>query len=138
MSQGGSVISSTEVAAANKALVGEWFALLSENRLDEAAELTDPDGTVWSPRQRLEFPFRDWYRVYRTMVGERFVDGITFELGAVTAEEDRVSVLAEARGQKRAGGEYHNLYHWYLEADGSRITKVREYNDTLYASQAFA
>ena len=54
------------------------------------------------------------------------------------AEENRVSVLAEVRASKRDGSEYHNLYHFYFEADGRRITGAREYNDTLYASQAFA
>ena len=99
---------------------------------------SDPDGTVWSPRVRQEYAFRDWYPMYGRMVGDRFAAGLTFDIGAVTAEDDRVSVLVEVRATKNDGSEYHNFYHWYFEADGVRITGAREYNDTLYASQAFA
>jgi ketosteroid isomerase-like protein len=132
------VTSSPGLAVANKALVRRWFDLLNEGRLDEAAELSDPDGSIWSPRVRVSYPFRDWYAMYGGMVSERFSDGLSFQLGPITAEANRVSVLAEVRARKRDGSEYHNLYHFYFEADGSRITGAREYNDTLYASQAFA
>ena len=125
-------------AVANKALVRQWFGLLNEGRLDEAAALSDPDGLIWSPRVRVDLPFRDWYPMYGRMIGERFSDGLSFELGPITAEENRVSVIAEVRARKRDGAEYHNLYHFYFEADGDRITGAREYNDTLYAFQAFA
>jgi ketosteroid isomerase-like protein len=131
-------VTTADLALANKALVRQWFGLLNEGRFDEAAGLSDPDGTVWSPRVRQEYAFRDWYPMYGRMIGERFNDGLRFEVGAITAEEDRVSVLAEVRATKSDGTEYHNLYHWYFEADGTRITGAREYNDTLYASQAFA
>jgi ketosteroid isomerase-like protein len=132
------VTSTPDLAEANKALVRQWFSLLNVGRLDEAAELSDPDGLIWSPRVRVDYPFRDWYPMYGSMIGERFSDGLSFELGPLTAEENRVSVLAEVRASKRDGSEYHNLYHFYFEADGRRITGAREYNDTLYASQAFA
>jgi ketosteroid isomerase-like protein len=132
------VTSTPDLTLANKALVRQWFGLLNEGRLDEAAALSDPDGLIWSPRVRTEYPFREWYPMYGRMIGERFVGGLSFELGSITAEENRVSVLAEVRARKRDGSEYHNLYHFYFEADGSRIIAAREYNDTLYASQAFA
>jgi ketosteroid isomerase-like protein len=124
-------------AHANKELVRRWFGLLSESRLDEAAELTDPDGTFWAPRTRTEFAFRDWYGVYGRMVGERFTDGMRFDLGLLTAEEDRVAVQAAGVGTRRAGGDYCNHYHFWVEVTHGRIRRVREYADTLYGQEAF-
>jgi ketosteroid isomerase-like protein len=130
--------SSPEMASANSVLVRTWFGLINAGKLDEASTLSDPDGKIWAPRVRLEYSFRDWYPMYGRMIGERFADGLAFDLGAVTAEDDRVSVLAEVRARKADGSDYANFYHWYFEADGRRILRAREYNDTLYASLAFA
>ena len=129
--------STTDLVQANKALVQKWFALLSYGRVDEASSLCDPEGRIWAPRSRAESSLHDWFVAYRQLLDERFPDGLVFELGTMTAEDNRVCVLAEGNGTLPNGTEYNNLYHWFIEADGSRITGVREYADTHHAFLVF-
>jgi ketosteroid isomerase-like protein len=129
--------SERSIGDANLALVRQWFALLSEGRVDEAATLTDPTGLLWSPRLRIDKRMDDWHASYARFLEERFPDGLPFHEQLIVTEGDRVAVMNEAHGTQRDGRDYHNHYLWYLEADGSRITRVREYNDTHYAHVAF-
>jgi len=120
--------------AANKALVREWFTRLSELRFAEAWALDDPDGTLWVPSLREAIPLREWHSIYEQLMAQQFPQsGVQFEVGAMTAEGNRVSVLTEGRGTMRNGTSYHNHYHWLFEIDGSRITRIREYMDTHHA-----
>jgi ketosteroid isomerase-like protein len=123
--------------AANKDLVREWFALLSAGEMDKAAALVDPDATVWVPRARKEVPAGAWFAGYQQIL-EKFPEGLVVQPSLLTAEDNRVAVIAEGQGTMADGRVYNNLYHWYIEADGSRITLVREYGDTLHAQEILA
>jgi ketosteroid isomerase-like protein len=123
--------------AANKELVRQWFALLSAGEMAMAAALVDPDATVWVPRVRKEVPAEPWFGGYQKLL-EQFPDGLVVEPSILTAEDNRVAVIAEGQGTMADGRVYNNLYHWYIEADGSRITLVREYGDTLHAQEVLA
>jgi ketosteroid isomerase-like protein len=123
--------------AANKDLVREWFALLSAGEMDKAAELVDADATIWVPRARKDVPAGSWFAGYQQIL-EKFPEGLVVEPSILTAEDNRVAVIAEGQGKIADGRIYNNLYHWYIEADGSRITLVREYGDTLHAQEILA
>jgi ketosteroid isomerase-like protein len=127
---------SATVATANKALVRAWFTALSEFRFADAWALDDPDGFVWLLRSREKLPLRDWHQAYERLMAKRFPDGgVQFEVGIMTADEDRVSVLTSGRGALANGIEYDNFHHWLFVADGARITGIWEYMDTLHAQQ---
>jgi hypothetical protein len=123
--------------AANKELVREWFALLSAGEMDKAAAMVDPDATVWVPRARKEVPAGAWFGGYQQIL-DKFPEGLVVEPSILTAEDNRVAVIAEGQGTMNDGRVYNNLYHWYIEADGNRITLVREYGDTLHAQEILA
>jgi ketosteroid isomerase-like protein len=123
-----------ELVAANKALVVRWFAALSEMRLDEAWALDDPDGVLWVPALRETMPFPRWHQAYEALMAQQFpAAGVQYEIGPMTAEGNRVSVLTEGSGAMRDGGVYNNLYHWLFWADGSTIQRIDEYMDTQYS-----
>ena len=127
----------SRLVAANKALVRRWFELLAAGDVEGASQLTDPDGTMWSPRQRLESPLDEWHVQFAILRAERFPDGIHFDLGLMTGEDDRLAVMVEGGGRMSNGRVYDNRYLWYFEADGERIHRVREYNDTHHAHLMF-
>ncbi len=99
--------------------------------------MVDPDATVWVPRPRLEVPVGAWFAGYSKLL-EQFPEGLVVQPPTLTAEDNRVAVIAEGQGTMADGRVYNNLYHWYIEADGSRITLVREYGDTLHAQEILA
>lgn len=76
----------------------------------------------------------------RTIVlGLKFIHrvyaGFAFQLGQLTAEEDRVSAIAESQGRHKSGKEYHNHYHFLFTFDrDGRILAVKEYMDTRHAA----
>jgi uncharacterized protein len=125
------------VDTSNRELVRKWFALLSAGEMDKAAALMHADATVWVPRTRREVPSGPWFAGYRQLL-EQFPDGFVVEPSVLTAEGNRVAVIAEGYGTMADGRVYNNLYHWYFEANGSLITLVREYGDTLHAQEILA
>jgi ketosteroid isomerase-like protein len=136
MSEGGErdVTGDHDRIAANKSLVRRWFSALSELRFADAWALDDPNGFLWVPALRRTMPLRDWHIAYERLMEQQFPDGgVQFEIGPMTAQGDRVSVLTEGRGTLPSGVAYHNFYHWLFEADGSRITGIYEYMDTHHA-----
>ena len=56
---------------------------------------------------------------------------VTFDFGAVTAEDDRVAIEAESRG---SSGErtFNNQYHFLFRFRDGKISQVKEYFDTLH------
>jgi len=55
----------------------------------------------------------------------------------MTAEDDRVAVLADSDGELVNGGRYDNTYHFLFQLRGGLITKVWEYGDTYQSWKAF-
>ena len=63
------------------------------------------------------------------------LDGpLRYEIGTMVAEPNKIAVQVEGLGKTVEGVIYSNLYHVYFEFDGSKITSVREYNDTAHVS----
>ncbi len=64
----------------------------------------------------------------------RAFDNFQFTLKEITAEEDRVSVLAESHGvRKSTGKKYNNHYHFLFTIENGKIIKTKEYFDTVHA-----
>ena len=56
---------------------------------------------------------------------------------AWTIENNRVAVEAESYAELKNGKVFNNSYHFLFELNGNRITRVKEYSDTLHMYQTF-
>jgi ketosteroid isomerase-like protein len=121
--------------AANKAVVRRFFELLGAGRFDEAFALQDPAGPVHLPSPRQDLAAGDWHVVYRRLMATMFPSGVTYTLGPVTAEDDRVSVVAAGHGTMANGADYDNHYQWLAVVRDGRIVELYESLDTLYAER---
>ena len=54
-----------------------------------------------------------------------------------TVEGKRVAVEAESCSELNNGKLFNNSYHFLFEVEGSRITGIKEYSDTLHMYQTF-
>jgi ketosteroid isomerase-like protein len=126
------------MTGANKGAVLEWFSALSEARYDDAWALMDPGAEYWVLRQRLAIPMAEFADLYVGHMKKTFVDGLRFTPGTMTAEDDRVAVLADSDGELVSGGRYDNKYHFLFQLRGGLINKVWEYGDTYQSWKAFA
>ena len=126
------------MTGANKGAVLEWFSALSESRYDDAWALMDPAAEYWVLRQRVSIPMTEFADLYVEHMKKTFVDGLRFTPGTMTAEDDRVAVLADSDGELVSGGRYDNKYHFLFQFRGGLINKVWEYGDTYQSWKAFA
>jgi len=126
----------TDQLEANKQVLRQFFEHLTAADYDEAFSLQDPEGVVHLPSPRQDLPAAAWHVVYRKLIDAMFAQGVQFTIGAITAEEDRVSVLAESHGQMPNGDDYNNHYQWLAIVQNGRITELFESLDTLYAERS--
>jgi uncharacterized protein len=54
-----------------------------------------------------------------------------------TAEDDRVSLVADGHMPLKAGGSYDQTYHWLFRFRGDQIVEVLEYVDILAVWKTF-
>jgi ketosteroid isomerase-like protein len=125
---------------ANKALVREFFRRWSAVDLDGMCELTDPDGIYWMITFGEDLRFEDWTdRVKRKR--QLFREPPRFELQYVTAEADRVSVVARGYSVLEDGTpdgvRYDNVYHWLFQIRDGRLTSAREFCDPRLSDAVF-
>ena len=67
-----------------------------------------------------------------------FVGGAKPTIHTLTAEDDRVAVESEVRGQMPDGRVYINVYHYLLWFKDGKIIRVKEYLDTQAAAEFFS
>ena len=118
----------------NKRTVVEFFEAWSVGDFTRVAEYVDPDCTYWTVRSRTEVSAQTMLAWIEATYRET-VDGLRFTLGHMTAEEDRVSVLVEGRGQFPGREEYVQLYHVMLRVRDGRIHLVAMYYDTALSNR---
>jgi len=71
----------------------------------------------------------DFMEVFNAM--RNTVDGpMTIVVDEVTAEDDRVAVIAHGNMQGPGGTPYNNSYHWFFRVRADQVVEVREYLDT--------
>jgi ketosteroid isomerase-like protein len=122
---------------ANKQVLRDFFGALSSERYDEAFALQAADGPVHLPSPRQTLRAADWHEVYRRLMDTMFPgSGVQYEIGPMTAEEDRVSVLAECHGRMKNGDDYNNVYQWLAVVRDGLIVELFESLDTLYAERS--
>jgi ketosteroid isomerase-like protein len=55
----------------------------------------------------------------------------------ITAQDDRVSVVADSTMPLKAGGSYDQTYHWLFRFRGDMIIEILEYIDILEVWKTF-
>jgi ketosteroid isomerase-like protein len=136
-------LQSGDPLAPAKRVVLEWFRLLSAGELAGAYALMNPSGRYWVLRQRTTVTNERFGEIFTNAYTQTFADGITFTIGAVTAEaiDDRVQVSVVAEGNSviaASGLPYRNMYHYLLNVQDGLIEDVCEFADTLRSTEAFA
>lgn len=126
-----------EQLQANKHVVRQFFESLSAQRYDDAFALQDPESPVHLPSPRQTLRAAEWHTVYRRLMDTMFPEsGVQYQIGPLTAEDDRVSALAECHGQMKNGDVYNNVYQWLAVVRDGRIVELFESLDTLYADRS--
>jgi ketosteroid isomerase-like protein len=65
--------------------------------------------------------------------GSLFSGPMAVDVGAITAEDDRVCLEMEVRAAVTGGGTYNNQFHWLIRLRDGQIAEAKEYQDTLHA-----
>ena len=125
----------------NKLTARKFLAASVQHDADRLAALMTDDATYWVQGKPHLFPHageKTKAEIYRYMqTPSIFKDGLALTIGAVTAEENRVSVEVEVNGIAPTGKLYNNTYHYlFLFRDG-KIARVKEYVDTYHAAEIF-
>ena len=77
--------------------------------------------------------FMELFTVMRTTM-----DGpMTIVIDALTAEEDRVAVMAHGIMKTVDGKDYNNTYHFFVRVRGDQVVEMREYMDTELLRMVF-
>jgi uncharacterized protein len=119
---------------ANKASVTRFFAALTSDDYAAAARSATSDATWWSLTQRETRPLA----ATLVRIGDRaagFPGGFRFTVGALTAEQDRVSAVVDGHAELAVGRVYENRYHFLFRFRVGRIAAVWEYHDTAHANR---
>ncbi|MDB5681422.1 MAG: hypothetical protein JWO16_1227 [Sphingomonas bacterium] len=119
-------------------LVVDWFTALSDGRFDDAWAMMAPDGPYWLLRQRTAVPNAEFGKIMSGLVGTTFTRPIRWQLGPITAQDDRVAVVAGSHVPLTAGGFYENLYHFLFRIEDGLIHDAFEFADTFRSAQTFA
>ncbi len=119
-------------------LVVEWFTAMSAGRVDDALALMVADGPYWLLRQRITITNTEFGKIMSDLVGTTFVQPISWKLGAITEQDDRVAVVAESYAPLIKGGVYQNLYHFLFRIENGLIRDGYEFADTFRSAQTFA
>jgi uncharacterized protein len=123
---------------ATKSLVKNFLDRWSAGDVDGAFALCDLGGPWWPLSLRKATLLGDMPERYRSFVAAVAPEGVGFHISAMTAEGERVAVMASSEGVLVDGTPYENLYHFLFRIDRGRIAEIMEYCDTAYVRDVFA
>jgi ketosteroid isomerase-like protein len=115
----------------NKAVVRKFLSELEAGRVEEAIALFASNATFWSPSTRKTYTLEEISQALH-WVNTCLTAPMKYKLGPLTAEDNRVTLLAESFATTIEGKAYNNVYNFYFELEEGLITVGREYNDTAH------
>lgn len=120
-------------------VVRAYYADISAGRFAEAIARLAPDATTWILGEG-HWPLGGYHDLaslgeIHAMVAERFPDGLSLDIKALTVEGERVAVEAESHGVRADGKVYRNQYHYLIIVRDGLICERREYLDTIHARE---
>jgi uncharacterized protein (TIGR02246 family) len=123
----------------SKTVVLRYVEALQRGDADAVRESFAEEATWWLPG---ELPLSGTWRG-RDQILDEFLasamryydpDTISIEVTNVVAEGEQVALEWITRGRTASGSDYENFYSAIFVVRDDRIQAVREYTDTLYAS----
>ena len=123
-------------AAENKQRTLAFFDAMNRPDADAIAESYAEDGHLVTMGNTLISGRYDksQIREFASGVLEAFPEGLKFTIELVTAEDDRVAVVAHSEGQHVSGVPYRNDYHFLFTWRDGELVELREYMDTEIAT----
>ena len=120
-------------------VVRAYYADVSAGRFAEAIALLAPDATTWILGEG-HWPLGGHHDLaslgeIHARVAERFPEGLTLRIDALTVEGERVALEAESYGVRADGKVYCNQYHYLIIVRDGLIIERREYLDTIHAKE---
>jgi ketosteroid isomerase-like protein len=123
--------------AANKRVILDYFHEQTVAGLGSALHYLSDDATWWVPGQ-WELSGTYTKAELAAAIDRLPYDGfLDFEIGAMTAEDDRVAAEIRVRGKLRDGRRFDFWIHFLFTVADGKITSVREYVDSHYTRQLF-
>jgi hypothetical protein len=124
---------------ANKELARNFVAALNRADSDWVLEHYADDMLMWTAGSLPISGPHDKSEIRTLMDGilSAFPNGLEFSITTLTAEGDRVAIEAESRGTHVSGKPYHNQYHFLMRIRDGLVVELKEYFDTLHASEVF-
>lgn len=121
--------------SANKAMLREFFATLQSEGNVAAMRYTTDDFSWWHP---VHGTFtRGDMQAMDDALAQMFDGPVTFNIHNILEDGDHAAVEADIDVALKPGGRYQNTYLFLLRLQNGKIASLKEYNDTLRASQAF-
>jgi ketosteroid isomerase-like protein len=116
----------------NKEVAQRWLAATGRGDIAAFRELMTPDA-CWELMGTSVLAGKRNLEEVAELAGQLFSatkDGLTFEVHAVTAEEDRVAIEFTGSAELVNGARYDNAYHVLFYFRDGRICCVKEYCDS--------
>ncbi len=117
---------------AGKALAWRWVAAAVAGEADTLRSLFAPDCRIFVAG---DMPFCGWMDVdgfFRQTTVLPLDGPITFEVGEMVAEGDRVWFEAQSQARLTNGADYSNIYLFQLRVADGLIVEYKEFGDTLH------
>ncbi len=118
----------------NKDVVRRYYDCINRGDLHAVEDLLTDD------HRRFLLSTREWWTKEKFMEVERvsglgaglFREPLRVEVEVITAEEDRVAVVARGFAVTRDGLTYNQMYHNLYKIRNGQIAEVLEFNDTKH------
>jgi ketosteroid isomerase-like protein len=115
--------------SSNHALIRRFFAEMCAGDLSDS--LLADDLTVWSSSSGSIGPAKAKYQFAVKLLQSLFPDKLSYEVKAMTAEEDRVVAEVQACGTLVDGQLYENTYVFIFRIRGAQIASIAEHFNVL-------
>lgn len=127
---------STQLAA-NKQVIADYFHEQTVAGLGSALRYLSDDATWWVPGQ-WELSGSYTKAQLAAAIDQLPYDGfLDFEIGAMTAEDDRIAAEIRVLGKLKDGRRFDFWIHFLFTVGDGKITSVKEYVDSQYTRQLF-
>jgi len=124
----------------NKQIVLKWFNAVADGDLDQALNLMADDINFWVAPSTIASGTHDKQGFIRLVenLGDKAAGPLTFQIGEVMAEDNRVHVIAKGHMPLKNGRVYATDYSFLFELKDGIIIRAREYFNTAHYNDVFS
>lgn len=124
----------------NRKTVTRFMELFSAGKAEECLAMMDESATWWVAGTLPGLSGTHTKAAFRELLGgiSGTCEGpIKLMPKEFTAQGDRVAVETESLTHTKTGRKYNNFYHFLFEVKNGKITRVKEYLDTMHTHAVF-